>query len=90
MVWPAHLHRKSRQQAGVPGHVAAVLARLVGAAENHVFVGLGRKRIPLHQSPQNQRRQVVRTHGCELAGMAADRSAYHVVDKSLLRQVPRQ
>ena len=73
-----------RQEGGHPGHVAVVLARLIGAAVDHLV-----DRIPIHaavavlQDAQGMRGEVVRAHGGERPAIAADRGAGEVADEGV-------
>jgi hypothetical protein len=71
---------EARQQCCHARHIAIVLARLVGAAEDHI---LDRRRIDpraLEYGGHGRRSQVVRPHACERAAVPADRRAHRVDD----------
>src|SRR5207247_6352775 len=57
-----HLDRQPREQRRHPRHVTVVLARLVGAPEDHVVDGLGIYPRPLDDGLDGNRRQVIRPH----------------------------
>ncbi len=73
-VTPPELSGKPREQAGHAREVAVVLARLVGAAEDHVVeLGPIDARIALDQRADRDRGEVVGADVRERAAIAADR-----------------
>ena len=82
IVVPGHLDRQAGQQRRHARDVAVVLARLVGAAEDHVVDGrpvdVG---LALHQRPDRDGAEIVGAHAGEAAAVAADRRADGVADE---------
>ncbi|MPM70561.1 hypothetical protein SDC9_117516 [bioreactor metagenome] len=81
-----HIRGQTCQQRRHARHVAVVLARLIGAAVDHVGHGLPvHIGVALHECLDGQRAQVVRAHACQCAAVAAKGSADGVADKGLGR-----
>ncbi|MOA40735.1 hypothetical protein D3C78_1626350 [compost metagenome] len=64
----------------MPGHVARVLAGLVGATGDDVLVDLGGERVARHQGAHHAGQQVVRAYRGQGAGVAAEGRTQAVVD----------
>ena len=76
--------RQAGQQQAHPGDVAVVLARLVGAAVDHIVDGFGLdRRVARQQFPDRHGAEIVGAHGAQAAAIAADRSADGIADKRL-------
>ncbi|EGE61062.1 hypothetical protein RHECNPAF_1260041 [Rhizobium etli CNPAF512] len=74
--------RQAGQERRHARHIAVVLARLVGAAEDHVVDGVPvDDAIALHQRLQRDGAEIVGAHRGERAGEAADRRPDIVADK---------
>ena len=80
------LDRQPGQQRGHARHVAVVLARLVGAAEDHVLDARGIDARLVDGGPDDQRGQVVRAHRAQRAAVAADRRAHGADDPGLAQR----
>ncbi|MCY1511484.1 hypothetical protein D9M68_459050 [compost metagenome] len=76
----ADCHGKPGEQRSMAGQVAAIFARLAGAAGDQVFVGLGGEGIARHQGTHHRRQQVIRADSRQGAGMAAEGRAQAVID----------
>ena len=88
-VWPGDLDGQSGQQQRHAGHVAVVLAGLVGAAEDHVVDEAGSMPARSTTARSDGRGEVVRAHARERAAVAPDRRA-HGVDDPGLAELPMQ
>ena len=74
------LHRQTGQQTGAAGHIPAVFSRLVRAPGNDV---LATKRAARHQRGEGARQQIVGPHRRQCPGVATERRADPIVDKSV-------
>ncbi|MNO56183.1 hypothetical protein D3C76_466930 [compost metagenome] len=77
---PRHPPRQTGSEQGITRQVAAVLAGLVGAAEDHILQVVDSEAGGLHDPRQQRADQVVRTHPGQGAGVAAERSAQAGID----------
>ena len=68
----AGFNRKAGQQPGMAGQVTGVLAGLVGATGNNVFVGLKGKGVALNQRFDNAGQKVVRANPGQCAGVSTE------------------
>ena len=85
---PRHRYRQSREQPRHASDVAVVLARLVGAAEEHLLdCGRIERRLALEERRDGDRRQVIGAHRCERTAVAPDRRADRLADEGLGRAV---
>ena len=83
---PWHAIRDAGQEQRHAGHVAIVLARLVGAAEHHLIelgpVDVG---MALDQGPDRDGGKVIGAHTRERAAIAPDGGAHRIADENLAR-----
>jgi hypothetical protein len=78
-----------RKQPGHSREVAIVLARLVGAAEDHIVqLGPVHVRIAVDQRLDRDRREIVRAYRTERSAVAADRGADVIADVGFGHSAP--
>ena len=77
---PRDLDGQAGQERGHAGDVPVVLARLIGAAEDHIVDPVGRKGGAVEQAADRRRGEVVGADLGERAAGAADRGADGVED----------